>query len=64
MAGDRPGESSSSDSGDEVVVMIQKMSQVRDCTDTLIQYVDATNDRDIQCLHEHLGTLRELIIRQ
>ena len=39
------------------------MSQVRDCIDTLIQYVDATNDRDIQCFYEH-RTLRELITRQ
>ena len=39
LAGDQPGESSSSDSEDEVVVR-QKMSQVSDCSDTLIQYAD------------------------
>ena len=39
LAVDQPGESSSSDSEDEVVVR-QKMSQVRYCSDTLIQYVD------------------------
>ena len=37
---------------------------MRDCNDTLIQYVDGTNDRDIQCSYEHLRTLRELIIRR
>ena len=40
------------------------MSKVRDCIDTLIQFADATNDRDIQGFYEHLCTLRELIIRQ
>ena len=36
LASDQPGESSSSDSEDEVVVR-PKMSQVRDCIDTLMQ---------------------------
>ena len=40
------------------------MYQVRDGIDTLIQYVDVTNDRDIQVFYEHLHTLRELVIRQ
>ena len=62
LAGDQPGKSSS-DSEDEVVVRL-RMSQVRDCTDTLIQYADATNDRDIQGFYEHFRTLRELIIQQ
>ena len=44
--------------------MGQKMSQVRDCNDALIQYVDGTNDRGIQGFYEHLRTLRELIVRQ
>ena len=54
---------SGSDSEDKVVVR-QKMSQVPDCINTLIQYVDVTNYRDIQGFYEHLHTLRELIIRQ
>ena len=40
------------------------MSQERYSIVTLIQHVDATNDRDIQGFCEHLHTLRELIIRQ
>ena len=60
---DQPGESKSNDSEDKLVVR-QKMSQVRDCIDTLVQYVDATNDRDIKGSYEHLCTLRDLIIRQ
>ena len=63
LACDQAGESSSSDSEDEVVVR-PIMSQVRDCIDTLIQNGDETNDRDIQGFYEHLRTLRELIIRQ
>ena len=55
--------SSSSESKDEMV-LIPKLSQVRDSIDTLIQYVDETNDRDIQGFYEHLHTLREPIIRQ
>ena len=43
LLGAQPGESSISDSEDEVVVR-RKMSQVRDCIDTPIQYVDATID--------------------
>ena len=42
--------------------MRQKVSQVRDCIDTLIQYVDGTNDCDIQGFYERIRTLRELII--
>ena len=46
------------------MVVRQQMSQVRDYIDTLIQYVDGTNDLDIQGFYEHLRTIRELIIRQ
>ena len=63
LAGDQSGESCCSDLEDEVVVR-QRMSQVRDSIDTLIQYVDATNYRDIQGFYEHIRTLRELVIRQ
>ena len=52
LAGDQPGESSSSYSEDEVVVR-KIFSQMRDCFEPLIRYVDATNDSDIQGLHEH-----------
>ena len=55
LAGDQSEESSSSDTRDEMVVR-PKTSQVRDCIDTLIQYVDATNDLDIQGFYEHLRT--------
>ena len=61
LAGDQPGESSSSESEDEVVE-IPRMSPERDCIDTVIQYVDVTNDRDIQGSYEHLRTLKELVI--
>ena len=63
LPGDQPGESSSRDSEDEVVVRL-KIDQIRDCIGTLIQYFDATNDHSIQVLCEHLRTLRVLIIRQ
>ena len=39
------------------MVVRPEMSQVQDCIDTLIQYVDVTNDRDIQGFYEHLRTL-------
>ena len=61
LAGDQPGEISSSDTEDEMVVR-PETSQVRDSIDTLIQYVDVINDCDIQGFYEHLRTLRELII--
>ena len=61
LNGDQPGESSSSDSEDELAVR-QKISQVRDCIHTLTQYVDATND--VQGSHEHIRTLRDLIIQK
>ena len=60
LNGDQPGESSSSDSEDELAVR-QKISQVRDCIHTLTQYVDATND--VQGSHEHIRILRDLIIQ-
>ena len=43
LPGAQPVESSISNSEDEVVVR-QNMSQVRDCIDTPIQYVDSTID--------------------
>ena len=42
--------------------MRPEMSQVPDCIDTLIQYVDTINDRDIHGFYENLHTLRELTI--
>ena len=32
------------------------MSQVPDCIDTVIQYVDMTNDREFEDFYEHLRT--------
>ena len=55
-------EESSSESEDEVVPR-PKMAHVRESTDTLLQFVDCVDDKQIQGYYHHLRTLRELIIR-
>ena len=56
-------------SKEELAALNQRMrwwwdKKVRDCIDTLMQYVDATYHRDIQSFHEQLSTLKWLFIRQ
>ena len=52
---------SSSDLEEEVVVR-PRIADVRDSIDTLIQFVDVTDNREISAYYKHLCTLRELII--
>ena len=54
-------ESSSSESEEEVVPR-PKMAHVRESIDTLLQFVDGVDDKQIQGYYHHLRTLRELII--
>ena len=52
-------ESSSSESEEEVVPR-SKMAHVHESIDTLLQFIDGVDDKQIQGYYHHLRTLRDL----
>ena len=60
---EEPVEDDSNSESKEEVVTRPKMAHVRESIDTLLQFVDGVEDKQIQGYYHHLRTLRELIIR-
>lgn len=57
-------DSSSKDKKETITKKLPKLSLVHDSVDTLLQYLDATDDKEAKSYYEHLRVLHEIIIRQ
>ena len=60
---DEPVQDENNSESEEEVVTRSKMAHVCESIDTLLNFVDVAEDKQIQGYYHHLRTLRELIIR-